>query len=42
MHATGCVSLASQPYFSAYAHAHAKVGMRIRGKILLARETKDV
>ena len=38
-------SLASQPYFSAYAHVRAKVAhfrtrMRIRGKIRLARETR--
>ena len=36
MRATGLPSLASQPYFSAYVHAHAKVG----GAIGLARETK--
>ena len=42
-------SLASQPYFSPYAHARAKVGgpahfrtrMRIRGKIRLACETSQ-
>ena len=33
-------SLASQPYFSAYAHARAKVGRGRKGKIRLGRPTR--
>ena len=34
------ISLASQPYFSAYAHARAKVGGGREGKIRLGRPAR--